>query len=113
METVAEMATLKLKTRRDILMFINAGYASLKENLNGLRLKLIILFIISIFISGCSEFALLGSASSVVASQNAYSKAYGALDFGVVIKTKKDIKTHAYTNAKKYLEDKQEKVPRK
>jgi len=94
------MATLKLKTRRDILMFINAGYASLKESLNGLRLKLIILFIISIFISGCSEFALLGSASSVVASQNAYSKAYGALDFGVVIKTKKDIKTHAYKHIK-------------
>ena len=98
------MATLKLKIRRIMKIFTNAGCASLKENLNGLRLKLIILFIISIFISGCSEFALLGSASSVVASQNAYSKAYGALDFGVVIKTKKDIKTHVYTNAKEIFE---------
>ena len=50
--------------------------------------------------TSCSEFALLASASSVAASQNAYSKAYGALDFGVVIKTKKDIKTHVYENAK-------------
>ena len=108
-----EMDMLKLQIRRGMKMFINVGNVSLKENLNGLRLKLIILFIISIFISGCSEFALIASASSVAASQNAYSKAYGALDFGVVIKTKKDIKTHAYTNAKKYLEDKQEKVPRK
>ena len=99
------MATLKLKTRRDILMFINAGYASLKENLNGLRLKLIILFIISIFISGCSEFALIASASSVAASQNAYSKAYGALDFGVVIKTKKDIKTHTYERIRKAINE--------
>jgi len=86
--------------------FINAGSASLKENLIGLKLKLTILFIICITVSGCSEFALLASAGGAAASQNAYSKAYGALDFGVVIKTKKDIKTHVYTNAKKYIEDK-------
>ena len=94
------MATLKLKIRRIMKIFTNAGSASLKENLIGLRLKLIILFTISIFVSGCSEFALLASAGSIAASQNTYSKAYGALDFGVVIKTKKDIKTHVYENAK-------------
>ena len=58
------------------------------------------LCVILITCSSCSEFALLASAGSVAASQNAYSKAYGALDFGVVIKTKKDIKTHVYENAK-------------
>ena len=62
--------------------------------------KIFLLCVIFITSSSCSEFALLASASSVAASQNAYSKAYGALDFGVVIKTKKDIKTHVYENAK-------------
>ena len=68
--------------------------------------KIFMLCVILLTCSSCSEFALLASAGSVAASQNAYSKAYGALDFGVVIKTKKDIKTHVYTNAKKYIEDK-------
>lgn len=101
-----ETDMLKLKIRRNMKMFINAGCVSLKENLNGLRLKLIALFIISIFVSGCSEFALLASAGSVAASQNAYTKAYGAIDFGVVITTDQDIKTHAYEKAKKLIYDK-------
>ena len=70
--------------------------------------KTFMLCVILLTCSSCSEFALLASAGSVAASQNAYSKAYGALDFGVVIKTKKDIKTHAYTNVKKYIEDKRD-----
>ena len=86
-------------------IFTNAGSARLKENLIGLRLKLIILFTISIFVSGCSEFALLASAGSIAASQNTYSKAYGALDFGVVIKTKKDIKTHTYERIRKAINE--------
>jgi len=68
--------------------------------------KIFLLCVILITCSSCSEFALIASAGSVAASQNAYSKAYGTLDFGVVISTKKDIKTHVYTNAKKYIEDK-------
>ena len=97
---------LKLKIRRSMKMFINAGCVSLKENLNGLRRKLIALFILSIFVRGCSEFALLASAGSVAASQNAYNQAYGAIDFGVVITTDQDIKTHAYEKAKKLIYDK-------
>ncbi len=46
-------------------------------------------------LSGCTELALLVSSGSFVASQNAYSKVYGGLDVITVIKTKKDIKTHA------------------
>ena len=87
-------------------MFISAGCVSLKENLNGLRLKLIILFTISIFVSGCSEFALISAAGSTAASQNAYAKAYGALDFSVVLATDYDIKTHAYKKVKKAIHDK-------
>ena len=81
-------------------IFTNAGSASLKENLVGLRLKLIILFTISIFVSGCSEFALLASVGSVAASQNAYTRIYSGVDVLTIMSTEKDIKTHVYENAK-------------
>ena len=67
--------------------------------------KIFLFCVIFITSSSCSEFALLASASSVAASQNAYSKAYGALDFGVVIKTKKDIKTHTYERVRKIIKE--------
>ena len=67
--------------------------------------KIFLLCAIFIASSSCSEFALLASASSVAASQNAYSKAYGALDFGVVIKTKKDIKTHTYERVRRIIKE--------
>ena len=51
--------------------FINVGCVSPLEKLNGLKLRLISLFMILTFASGCSEFALLASAGSVAASQNA------------------------------------------
>ena len=98
------MATLKLKIRRIMKIFTNAGSASLKENLNGLRLKLIILFTISIFVSGCSEFALLASGVSIGASQNAYVKAYNGVDVLTIMRTEKGIKTHIYEKGKKYIE---------
>ena len=55
--------------------------------------------------TGCSEFAILMSGSSVAISQNAYVKAYNTVDFGVVITTKKGIKQHAYEKGKKYIVD--------
>ena len=67
--------------------------------------KIFLLCVILITCSSCSEFALIASAGSVAASQNAYSKAYGALDFGVVIKTKKDIKTHTYERVRKIIKE--------
>ena len=71
----------------------------------GLKLKLIILFTTLIFVSSCTEFALLMSGSSVALSQNAYARMYNAVDLGVVITTKKGIKTHAYEKGKKYIVD--------
>ena len=50
---------------------------------------------IFIIVSGCSEFALLMSGSSVAISQNSYVKLYNGIDMGVVLTTKKGIKTHA------------------
>ena len=69
-----------------------------------IKLKLTILFIMFITVSGCSEFALLVSASSLAVSQNTYAKMYNAADVLTIMKTEKSIKGHAYNNAKKALE---------
>jgi uncharacterized protein YceK len=66
-----------------------------------MRKILISLFVILI-LTGCTELTILISSGSFVASQNTYSKVYGGVDLITVIKTKKDIKTHA----KELLNDK-------
>ena len=58
--------------------------------------KLITLFIILTFVSGCSEFALLASGSSIAISQNAYVKAYNGMDVLTIMSPEKDIKRHIY-----------------
>jgi|TARA_R100001244_G_scaffold26063_1_gene26226 hypothetical protein len=49
-----------------------------------------------ILLTGCSEFAMLTSGSSIALSNNLYVKTYSGLDFLTVISTEDDIKTHAY-----------------
>ena len=71
-----------------------------------IKLKLTILFMTLIIVSGCTEFAMLMSGSSIAMSQNAYIKAYNAVDFGVVLTTKKGIKYHVYEKGKKYIYEK-------
>ena len=66
--------------------------------------KLIVVILLSL-LTGCSEFALLASGASIAGTQNAYVKAYNAVDFGVVITTEKGIKQHAYEKGKKYIVD--------
>ena len=83
--------------------FTNAGSASPLEKLSGLKLKLMSLFIISIFASGCSEFALLASGASIAASQIAYTRIYSGVDVLTIMGTEKDIKTHVYENAKQII----------
>ena len=51
--------------------------------------------------TGCSEFAILMSGSSLAVSQNAYVKAYNSVDVLTIMRTDKSIKKHAYDNAKK------------
>ena len=63
-------------------------------------MKLIILFILFIFLNGCSEFAILMSGASVAASQNVYSKAYSGADVITIISTDKSIKKHVYDKIK-------------
>ena len=61
-----------------------------------IKRKLTLLFIILIFVSGGSEFALLASGSSIAISQNAYVKAYNGIDVLTIMTTEKDIKRHIY-----------------
>ena len=69
-----------------------------------IKLKLTILFIILIIVSGCSEFALIASGSSLAISQNAYVKAYNGLDVLTIMATEKDIKRHIYDEGKKHVQ---------
>ena len=49
-----------------------------------------------LLLTGCSEFALLSSGSSLALSNNVYAKAYSGVDLTTYLTTNKDIKTHAY-----------------
>jgi len=66
-----------------------------------IKLKLTILFTIFIIVSGCSEFAILMSGSSLAISQNTYAKVYNGIDVLTIMNTDKSIKGHAYDSAKK------------
>ena len=51
--------------------------------------------------SGCSEFALLASGTSIAVSQNTYTRVYKGIDVLTIMKTDKDIKRHVYDRIKK------------
>ena len=62
------------------------------------------MFLITVVVlltSSCTEFAVLSSGASIAVGQNAYAKAYSGIDILTIIKTEKDIKTHAYEALKK------------
>jgi len=71
-----------------------------------IKLKLTILSLIFIIVSGCTEFAMLMSGGSMAISQNSYAKIYNAADMLTMMGTKKGIKTHVYEKGKKYIYDK-------
>jgi|TARA_R110000824_G_scaffold49002_4_gene137843 hypothetical protein len=52
--------------------------------------------------TGCSEFAMLMSGSSIAVSQNAYVKAYNGVDVLTIMATEKDMKRHLYDKIKEY-----------
>ena len=63
--------------------------------------KILLISLFTIITTGCSEFALLMSGSSIAISQNTYVKAYNGLDVLTLMKTDKSMKRHVYDNAKK------------
>ena len=86
-------------------MSINVGCVSQKGILKiMIKLKLMILFISFIIVSGCSNIALLMSGSSIAISQNAYVKAYNGIDVLTIVTTDKDIRKHIYDKGKKHVQ---------
>ena len=69
-----------------------------------IKLKLTILFIIFIIVSGCSEFALLASGASIAGTQNAYVKAYNGIDVLTIMHSDKSIKKHIYEKGKEHVQ---------
>jgi len=62
---------------------------------------MMLITVLVILTSSCTEFAMLSSTAGIAVSQNAYAKAYSGIDFLTIIKTEKDIKTHIYHSLKK------------
>ena len=62
---------------------------------------MMLITVIVLLTSSCTEFAMLSSGAGIAVSQNAYAKAYSGLDFLTIINTEKDIKTHIYHSLKK------------
>jgi len=74
--------------------FSNAGFVIQKAKY--MHKKILMILFMMLMLNSCTELmAILIPTGSFVAGQNAYSKTYGGLDLITIIKTKKDIKTHA------------------
>jgi len=67
---------------------------------------MMLITMIAILTSSCTEFAILSSGAGIAVSQNAYAKAYSGMDFLTIMRTEKDIKTHLYHSLKKEKNEK-------
>ena len=67
--------------------------------------KILLISLLLILTTSCSEFALLMSGSSIAISQNTYAKVYNGVDIFTIMSTEKSIKNHAYEKGKKYIVD--------
>ena len=63
--------------------------------------KILLISLFTIITTGCTEFALIASGSSLAISQNTYAKVYNGIDVLTIMSTEKSIKGHAYNSAKK------------
>ena len=82
----------------------SVGYVNQRVRSIGLKLKLMILFTTLIIVSGCTEFAMLMSGSSIAISQNAYVRAYNGMDVLTIMSTEKSIKKHIYDKGKEHVQ---------
>ena len=64
------------------------------------------MILLMLMTTGCSEFAMIMSGSSLAISQNAYAKAYNGVDILTIISTEKSIKTHTINKTKEIIENK-------
>ena len=67
--------------------------------------KILLISLLGIINTGCSEFAILMSGSSLAISQNTYAKVYNGVEVLTIMGTEKSIKKHAYDKGKKYIYD--------
>jgi len=65
--------------------------------------KILLIILLGIITTSCSEFAILMSGSSLAISQNTYAKVYNGVDVLTIMGTEKSIKKHAYDKGKKIL----------
>ena len=63
--------------------------------------KLIVVILLTLLMTGCAEFAMLMSGSSLAISQSTYAKVYNGIDVLTIMSTEKSLKGHAYDSAKK------------
>ena len=63
--------------------------------------RTILLLLMLMALTACSEFALLMSGASIAGTQNTYAKVYNGVDMLTIMSTKKSMKKHAYDKAKK------------
>ena len=68
-------------------------------------IRTILLLLMLMAFTGCSEFAMLMSGSSLAISQNTYAKVYNCVDVLTIMSTEKSIKKHAYEKGKEYIYD--------
>ena len=64
-------------------------------------IRMMILLLILVACTSCTNFAMLVSGTGIAVSHNAYAKVYSGVDVLTIIKTEKDIKTHLYHSLKK------------
>jgi len=62
---------------------------------------MLLITVITILTSSCTEFAVLSSGAGIAVSQNTYAKVYSGIDFLTIMRTEKDIKTLIYYSLKK------------
>ena len=61
---------------------------------------MLLITVITILTSSCTEFAILSSGAGIAVSQSTYAKVYSGIDFLTIMRTEKDIKTHIYHSLK-------------
>jgi len=67
-------------------------------------MKKILLISLLLITTGCTEFALLMSGSSIAISQNTYTKVYNGIDVLTIMSTEKSIKKHIYDKGKEHVQ---------
>jgi hypothetical protein len=73
----------------------------MKPRFPTLIVVMMVLTITAILLTSCSQFALLTTGSSLVISQNSYSKIYNAVDILTLMSTEKSMKEQIYEKGKK------------